>query len=75
MVSISVNQLIKEGLLVMEQDNLAVMDQGKAYIQAHQDRSSYFQHLLEVAGIGPDIAEAESLFLLQTLFSRTRLRR
>lgn len=67
-VSVSVNRLIKEGLLVMEQDgNLAVTDQGKAYIQVHQDRSSYFQQLLEAAGIDPDIAEAESFSLAKAI--------
>ena len=67
-VSVSVNRLIKEGLLVMEQDgNLAVTEQGKAYVQAHQDRSRYFQQLLEAAGIDPDIAEAEAFSLAKAI--------
>ncbi len=67
-VSASVKRLIKEGLLVMEQDgNLAMTDRGKAYIQAHQDRSSYFQQLLEAAGIDPDIAEAEAFSLAKAI--------
>lgn len=67
-VSVSVNRLIKEGLLIMEQDgNLAMTDRGKAYIQAHQDRSRYFQQLLEAAGIDPDIAETESFSLAKAI--------
>lgn len=67
-VSVSVNRLIMEGLLVMEQDgNLAVTDQGSQYIQAHQNRSRYFQQLLEAAGIDPDIAEAESFSLAKSI--------
>lgn len=67
-VSVSINRLIKEGLLVMEQDgNLAVTNQGNAYIQAHQDRSRYFQQLLEAAGIDPDIAETESFSLAKAI--------
>ena len=71
-VSVSVNRLIKEGLLVMEQDgNLAATDRGKAYIQAHQDRSRYFQQLLEAAGIDPDTAEAEAFSLAKAIHPDT----
>lgn len=67
-VSVSVNRLIKEGLLIMEQDgNLAVTDLGNEYLHAHQDRSRYFQRLLEAAGIDPDIAEAESFSLAKAI--------
>ncbi len=67
-VSVSVNKLIREGLVVMEEDgNLEITDQGAEYFQSHQDRSGFFQKLLEAAGINPDIAETEAFSLAKSI--------
>jgi len=67
-VSVSVNQLIKEGLLVMEEDgNLQITDQGHASMKASQDRSAFFQRLLADAGLDPDTAEAEAFSMAKAI--------
>lgn len=67
-VSVIVNKLIREGLLVMEEDgNLEITNQGNEYIQSRQDRSIYFQQILEAAGIDPDIAETEAFSLAKAI--------
>ncbi|MBR3106401.1 MAG: metal-dependent transcriptional regulator [Clostridia bacterium] len=67
-VSVIVNKLIREGLLVMEEDgNLEITNQGNEYIQSRQDRSIYFQQMLEAAGIDPDIAETEAFSLAKAI--------
>ena len=67
-VSVIVNKLIREGLLVMEEDgNLEITNQGNEYIQSRQDRSIYFQKMLEAAGIDPDIAETEAFSLAKAI--------
>ncbi len=67
-VSVIVNKLIREGLLIMEEDgNLEITNQGNEYIQSRQDRSIYFQQMLEAAGIDPDIAETEAFSLAKAI--------
>ena len=67
-VSVIVNKLIREGLLGMEEDgNLEITNQGNEYIQSQQDRSIYFQQMLEAAGIDPDIAETEAFSLAKAI--------
>lgn len=67
-VSVIVNKLIREGLLVMEEDgNLEITNQGNEYIHSRQDRSIYFQQMLEAAGIDPDIAETEAFSLAKAI--------
>ena len=71
-VSVIVNKLIREGLLVMEEDgNLEITNQGNEYIQSRQDRSIYFQQMLEAAGIDPDIAEKEAFSLAKAIQTDT----
>ena len=63
-VSVAVNQLIREKLLVMEKDgNLEITGPGNEYIRSRQDQSVYFQELLEAAGIESNIAETEAFSL------------
>lgn len=67
-VSVAVNQLIREGLVIMEEDgNLEITDQGAAYFQSHRDRSGFFQKLLEAAGVEPGIAETEAFSLAKSI--------
>ncbi len=67
-VSVIVNKLIREGFLVMEEDgNLEITCQGNEYIQSRQDRSIYFQQVLEAAGVDPDIAEIEAFSLAKAI--------
>ena len=71
-VSIAVNRLISSGLLLMEQDgNLLLTEQGQEYMQGYQNRSLYFQQLLQAAGVSPETAETEAFSMAVAIHPET----